>query len=58
MNDHMTFLEEQGTWLGGKIRVDFINELERLITYGERNPGVKFIEGLIKSGMARDEILN
>ena len=26
MNDHMTFLEEQGAWLGDKIRVDFINE--------------------------------
>ena len=25
---------------------------------GERNPGVKFIEGLIRSGMARDEIFN
>ena len=25
---------------------------------GERNPGVKFIEGLIRAGMSRDEILN
>ena len=41
MNDHMTFLKEQGAWLGVTIRVDFINELERLITSGGVGPDTK-----------------